>query len=410
MTADPSRSGAKLPPPVLVEDRAGMDRLLGDLASQSEIAVDTEADSFFHYREKVCLLQVTVEDRDYLVDPLADVDLARLGSVLADESKVKVFHDGEYDVLILKRDYGFEFANLFDTRVAASALGVESPGLASVLREAFGVELDKSLQRSNWSQRPLKPEQIDYARLDTRYLIPLMHDFRAELAERERTMIVEGECRRLAALEPAERSFNPDEFIRLRGARDLSGAEQQCLRELFVERERLAEARDLPPFKVLNNQLLVALAQARPTDERSLERVQGLSPRIQRRYGRDILAALERARSKGALRRPPQLPSRDGTGVLDDYELELHERLRVWRKECAEERGIDSSLILNRHVLVRIASAKPRSLAELEALDGLLEWQLEAFGHELAELVGAFRADLEAGRIQPPRRRGRRAD
>src|SRR5262245_4234323 len=100
-----------LPPPILVEDARGLERLLEDLERQREIALDTEADSFFNFREKVCLLQVTAEDRDYLVDPLAGLDVAPLGTMLADPARTKVFHDGEYDVLILKRDFGFEFAS-----------------------------------------------------------------------------------------------------------------------------------------------------------------------------------------------------------------------------------------------------------------------------------------------------------
>ena len=146
-----------LPPPTLVADQDGFEGLLEDLAGQKEIAFDTEADSFFNYREKVCLIQVTVEDRDYLVDPLSDIDVSGLGEVFADPKRTKVFHDGEYDVLILKRDFGFDFAGLFDTRIAAAALGQASPGLASVLANRFGVELDKSMQRSNWSRRPLSP-------------------------------------------------------------------------------------------------------------------------------------------------------------------------------------------------------------------------------------------------------------
>ena len=110
-----------LPPPTLVQDARGLTRLLDDLASQTEIAVDTEADSFFNYKEKVCLIQVTVEDRDYLLDPLAGFDIAPLGEILADPKKEKIFHDGEYDVLIMKRSFGFRFDNLFDTRVAAAA-------------------------------------------------------------------------------------------------------------------------------------------------------------------------------------------------------------------------------------------------------------------------------------------------
>ena len=142
--AEPSVAPRDLPPPILVEEEKAFGRLLEDLEGREEIAVDTEADSFFSYREKVCLIQVTVEDRDYLVDPLAGFDIGALGAVFADPDRTKVFHDGEYDVLILKRDYGFTFAGLFDTRIAAAALGETSPGLAAVLQKRFGVELDKS--------------------------------------------------------------------------------------------------------------------------------------------------------------------------------------------------------------------------------------------------------------------------
>ncbi|MCP3915425.1 MAG: ribonuclease D, partial [bacterium] len=198
----------ELDPPILVEDEIELERLLEDLEKQDEIAVDTEADSFYSYREKVCLIQVTVEDRDYLVDPLAGLDLTPFGDVIADPSKTKVFHDAEYDVLIMKRVLGWSFAGLFDTRVAAAVIGMEAPGLASVLEDRFGVELDKSMQRSNWAKRPLEERQIQYARLDTHYLLPLMADLRRLLEERGRSMIVEAECRRLEQLEPAPITFN----------------------------------------------------------------------------------------------------------------------------------------------------------------------------------------------------------
>jgi ribonuclease D len=400
-----------LPPPTLVDDSASLSGLLEDLAGQSEIAVDTEADSFFHYRERVCLIQITVEDRDYLVDPLKDLALEGLGKVLADPKKVKVFHDGEYDILILKRDYGFKFKNLFDTRVASAALGSETPGLAAVIGERFGVELDKSLQRSNWSTRPLSEKQIAYARLDTHYLIPLMHALERELAERQRTLIVEGECRRLERLEPADRSFDPDEFLRIKGSRALRPLSMQALRELFILRDELSRERDLPPFKVIGNHVLIALAQALPTTPGQLNRVEELSPRITRRIGPRILAAIARAKELGPLKSLPQLRSRDGTGELDEAAFELHERLKTWRKERAHEEGIDASLILNRLVLLRLAVERPESLSALKRVEGLQDWQAGLFGAQILELLQSFREDVAAGRVPDRRsRRGRRSE
>ena len=398
-----------LPPPVMVEDDREFEGMLEDLESQSIIAFDTEADSFFNYQEKVCLIQVTVEDRDYIVDPLADFDLSPLGEVFADPKRCIVFHDGEYDILILKRDYDFDFAGLFDTRVAAAAIGEASPGLASVLKKYFEVELDKTLQRSNWSQRPLDPKQISYARLDTRYLIPLMEKFEEELERQDRTEIVQGEFLRLEGIEPVDRSFNPDEFVKLKGVRDLSPIERQALRELYIVRDQLAEQLNRPPFKVMSNQVLINIAQALPTNSRALIDVPMFSARMVRKMGDRILDAVDEAVHKGPLAKLPQLPPKDGSISLDDEQYELHERLRTWRKNCAETEDLDSSLVMNRHVLMRVAVARPRSLDDLAAVEGFLPWQTRRFGDGLVELAANFERDAASGNLSSAKtKRGRR--
>jgi len=398
----------KLPPPILVADDAGLTQLTEDLAGQQRIAVDTEADSFYSYKEKVCLVQITVEDRDYLVDPLA-VDIAPLGDMLADPRKIKVFHDGEYDVLVLKRDYAFEFAGLFDTRVAAAALGMEAPGLASVLKDRFGVELDKSMQRSNWAERPLSDKQVDYARLDTHYLLPLMDVLKEELEQRERTMIVEGECRRLEALVPTRPEFSADGFVKIKGSRTLKPLERQVLRELYALREKLAEAADIPLFRVMNNQVLVELARRRPRDARALSGVHGFSKGMVRRIGDRTLEAIERAHEKGPLEKLPRLPKRDGTSGFDEYQLDLFDRLRDWRKGMGIKFGIESSYLLNRHVMAAIARERPRDRDALAGIDGLIEWQLELFGDSLLEVLSGFERDVKRGNVpkNPPRHRRR---
>src|SRR5690606_29266883 len=231
--------------------------LVAELRRAPEVAVDTEADSFFSYREKVCLVQVSTRERDWLIDPLGELDLEPFGALLADPNVRKVFHDGEYDVLILKREYGFRFANLFDTRVAAAALGSTSPGLASVLATRFGIELDKSMQRSNWGQRPLTAKQIAYAPLDAHYLLGLLDAQERELDAQDRRMIVDAECARLERLEPPDAGFEPDEWVRIKGARTLDPRRRRALRELFVMRDEVARKADVPPFRTLGNPVLL---------------------------------------------------------------------------------------------------------------------------------------------------------
>ncbi len=407
MSPTPRSPTDGLSPPTLVEDAEALERLLDQVDGQKVLAVDTEADSFFHYQERVCLIQVTVGDEDYLVDPLADLDISPLGDVLANPDQVKIFHDGEYDVLIMKREFGFEFAGLFDTRIAAAALGNPSPGLASVLDERFGVTLDKSLQRSDWSRRPLSSKQIDYARLDTRFLEALMDEQLQDLERLGRLPIVEGECRRLEALEPAPRVFEPDEFIRIKGARTLRPVQMQVLRELFILRDGLAHERDLPPFKILSNPNLFEIAKSRARAVRQLNGVPGLSPKHIKRFGNQIVEAIERGWDAGPLKEIPRLPAKDGTSELDEIESELHERLKIWRKEESNRHKLDSSLILNRLVLLRLAQTRPRTAAALAEVEGLIEWQRELFGDDLLDVITRFEDDVQSGKV-PTRRRRRR--
>ena len=409
MSPAPDSAPKDLPPPILVEDEEAFEDLLDALEDEDEIAVDTEADSFFNYREKVCLIQVSAGGEDWLLDPLADFDLKPFGEVLADPERIKVFHDGEYDVLILKRDYGFEFASLFDTRVAAAALGSPNPGLASVLEANFGVRLDKSMQRSDWSRRPLSPKQVAYARLDTRFLIELMHAQLPELEDRRLLEVVEGECDRVAALESAEKNFDPDEFARVKGARHLDPAGRRALRELFIWRDEQARRRDLPPFKVLSNSALTGLAEERPKNMRGLSQIEGLGPRLVRSHGDKLLDVLQQARELEPIDRLPRLASRDGTGELDEVALEFHERLKSWRKARSQEEGFDASLVLNRHVLLALAAEPPRDYEELEDTPGIQGWQLDRYADSLLDLAEDFLEDVRAGRVpEKNQRRGRR--
>ncbi|MCA9001634.1 MAG: ribonuclease D, partial [Planctomycetes bacterium] len=278
-------SHSDLKPPTRVEDDRSMARMLNVLKDEPVIAVDTEADGFHSYREQVCLVQVTGAGEDFIVDPLAGFDMSGLGGILGDPKRIKLFHDSEFDVLILKRDFGFDFANLFDTRVAAAILGSKAPGLASVLKDHFGVELDKSMQRSDWSKRPLSDQQVAYARLDTHYLIDLYQEQRDLLEKEDLMMVLDTECRRLEKIEPQPHVFQPNDFVRIKGARELRPLARTILRELFILRDRLAKEKNVPPFRILGNHVLLELAEQRPRTVQSLARVKGCSSLVRGRYG-----------------------------------------------------------------------------------------------------------------------------
>ncbi|MDP6519133.1 MAG: HRDC domain-containing protein [Planctomycetota bacterium] len=403
----PDFSLDSLPEPTLVTDDRGLGEMLAFLSDQAEIAVDTEADSFFSYREKVCLVQVTAGGRDYLVDPLGHLDFMPFGELLADPRRIKVFHDGEYDVLILKRDYEFDFSNLFDTRVAAAVIGHEAPGLASVLKAHFGVVLNKAMQRSDWSQRPLSAKQIAYARLDTHFLLDLMAEQKSELETLGRAHIVDGECRRLEALVPPKVVFDPNGFAKIRGVRELRPLARRALGELFVFRDSIAAGRNRPPFKVLQNTALLELAAALPTSIKEMRGIRGLSDRVLRDLGNGLLEAIERAREAGPLEQLPRPAKRRVDGDLDEIAQELHERLKEWRKRWGAKLGVESAYLLNRHGLLQLASQRPTNREQLAKLTGLQPWQVEEKGTELLELIAVFEQDLASGKVNPRRRRRR---
>jgi ribonuclease D len=285
--------------PVLVADAAAVEELSRALAGEPAIAVDTESNSFHVYRERVCLIQISTRAADYVVDPLA-TDPRPLGPVLA-AARAVVLHGADYDVRCLKREYGFTVPGLFDTMAAARRLGRAGLGLSALVEQQFGVRLVKGFQRSDWGRRPLTPEQVGYAALDTHFLLPLYDVLASELAARGAAAAAGEEFARIAAVEPRPKVFDPDGWRRLKAVRELDAGARAVLRALWIAREERASALDRPPFKVMPESALLEVARRRPQTEEELLRVPGVTPVVLRRMGAAALAAV-RAAEEG---RPP---------------------------------------------------------------------------------------------------------
>lgn len=369
-----------LPPPVLVAQPEALRRLLQELAGKPALGVDTESNSLFAYRERVCLIQFSTPERDYIVDPLALGDLSPLASLFANPAQQKVFHAAEYDVICLKRDYGFQFANLFDTMVAARTLGWPQLGLAAILEAQFGVKMNKRFQRADWGQRPLTPELLDYARLDTRYLVRLRDRLAAELRAAGRLEEAEEEFGRLERVSGAMAEPNPHTFWRVNGARDLAPAQAAVLRELYEYREHQAERANRPPFKVMSDQTLLEVARVCPRSPAELEGLPGMTPAQIRRHGAALVRAVKRGLAAGPLR-PPHF-EREPDSVRERYEL-LHQ----WRKRKAQARGVESDVIISRDALWELARRAPRSPEALAQIEHLGPWRRETYGAEILAVI-----------------------
>lgn len=277
-------------PPILVQDAAGLERLVESLRAEPSVALDTESNSFHVYRERVCLLQLSSPAQDWIVDPLA-VDLRPLGALLCD-GRETVLHGADYDVRCLWREYGWRLPRLFDTMVAARRLGRTALGLSALVESRFGVRLSKAHQRSDWGRRPLSRDQLAYAALDTHYLLPIAAELRAALEAGGQVAQAADEFRRIAAVEPREKVFDREGWRRLKGARELDPPGKAVLRALWIAREARAAEVDRPPFKVLAEQAMVEIARQRPASEEALARIPGLSPQVLRRMGEAIRTAL----------------------------------------------------------------------------------------------------------------------
>ena len=372
-----------LPLPTLVDTAEALQEMLSRLLAEPAVAVDTESNSLYAYNERVCLLQFSVPGEDYLVDPLAIETLSCLGKLWSEPGIEKVFHAAEYDVMVLRRDYGFEFANLFDTMIASRILGWPRYGLGNLLEEHFGIQTDKRMQRTNWGQRPLSPEQLQYAQLDTHFLLPLRARQLEALSVENRLDEARSAFDRVAQSEWNGRPFDPEGFWRIKGTRDLDDTSLAVLRALYIYRDQRAQALDRPPFKVLSDRALLDLSQRAPRSLSELGRVRGIPRRLPHKARRRLLSIIE----QGLCDDPPERQERTRDSRPDRKEIERYEALRQWRNTHAEDRGVEPDVILSNRTLHILARENPTSLEALVGTQALSDWERQTYGREIVALL-----------------------
>ncbi|MFQ5576681.1 MAG: ribonuclease D [Anaerolineae bacterium] len=364
-----------------IDNPQALTNLITQLQTQAVIAVDTESNSLYSYFETVCLVQLSTLDADYIIDPLA-VDISPLGSVFASAAVEKIFHAAEYDVMSLKRDYGFQFARLFDTMLAAKILGWPQCGLGNVLKTHFRVKVNKKFQQYNWGRRPLVKEALQYARLDTHYLARLRTRQLQELQTQGRVDEARAAFDRICSAKTAPKLFNPGDFRRIKGAKTLAPAQQAALQALFVFRDERARHANRPPFKVVQDSVLIQLVQHPPRSVAELKQVKGINSAVADRHGRKILSLLRATHPAPA---PPERRARSHR--FDEAALLRDAHLRSWRNELAHHRGVEPAVILSNGVLRAIARANPAGLSQLKAQNILGRWQFKTYATEIVKTL-----------------------
>jgi ribonuclease D len=369
-----------LPPPRvrLIESQAELELLFHRLKGEPLLAVDTEAASFHRFHDRIYLLQLSSRLETAVVDPLAVTSLAPLAAALADPGVEIVFHDADYDLRLLNLEYGFGVTNLFDTRIAAQLLNEPGVGLAALLEKYAGVKLDKRYQRADWSARPLSSEMLEYAAADTHHLPALRDLLREQLGARGRLEWAEEEFALVTGVRwsPPE----PDEpvYLRMKGAKALPGRALAVLRELFEWRDHLARRTDKAAFRILNNEPMLAMAQAPPADLSELKAVRGIGGDQAERRGREILAAVQRglAVPEADLPRVERTPRRPADPA---YEARL-ERLKAARNRLAAQYELAPGVLCPNGTLEAIARINPATVEELSKVPELRRWQVREIG------------------------------
>jgi len=366
--------------PVWINKPTQLKQVAARLAACPTLAVDTESNGLHAYREQVCLIQFSDGENDYLIDPLAIKDISPLGAIFANPAILKVFHACEYDVLCLKRDFGFSFANIFDTMVASRILGYTAVGLGSMIEAVFGLKLDKKYQQANWGQRPLRAEMLEYAHHDVHYLIPLREHLLTQLEVGGRLLLAMEDFNRLCQVQPRQQeAFNSTDLVwRAAGQQEMTPTQAAILKALIEMREAYAYQRNIPTYKVLSNQHLVDVALNAPSTLEELSEACKVPLSLIDRHGSRLLEAVKRGLEGEPIRRPARHRP-------DPIYMDRLETLRTWRKTTAQALKVESDVVLPRDIMEDIADQNPGSPDNLKTIMAEIPWRYGTYGQQILD-------------------------
>jgi len=369
----------------IIDSRSQLAHLVSKIENETTIGIDLEADSMYHFQEKVCLIQMAAANVNVVIDPLVIKDLSALKPIFNSNEIQKIFHGADYDVRSLYRDFKININNLFDTELASRFLGVPETGLEAVLKKKFEVTLDKKYQRKDWSRRPLPREMIAYAAEDARYLLPLARDLAAALKDKGRFSWVDEECELLSNVRPNLNGTQPL-YVNFKGAGKLDSRSLAVLEALLQCRREIARKKDRPLFRIIGSHSLQSLAAAKPTDLKQLEKTGALSPKQISMYGRQVLAAINSA-VKLPKKELPVYPRRKAPRV-PAAAAERVKSLKQWRDLRAKELSLDPALILTKSLISTLAVQRPLELSDLSRINEIKQWQIREFGQEILAVLG----------------------
>ncbi|MBW1984071.1 MAG: HRDC domain-containing protein [Deltaproteobacteria bacterium] len=344
----------------IIDSLSGLKEAAAALKKEKTIAVDLEADSMYHFKEKVCLVQMASTTLNLLIDPLSIMDLSPLKPLFSDTKIKKIFHGADYD------------------------LGIRETSLNAVVQSRFGVVLDKKYQKKDWSIRPLPKEMTDYAVQDVMYLIPLAKILEKELKKKKRLDWVKEECHGLSKVRHVLISNKPL-FLSFKGAGRLDLCSLCVLEAILQFRSKIAKKKDRPLFRVFGNEAVMKMTKKKPTSLASLKKSDALSEKQMKMYGDTLLKTINDALKK----KDRQLPvyPRQKTSPLSPGTHERVKALKSWRDKRAKELKLDPAILFNKATLTVIAKKNPFFKKDLQAIRDIKSWRTVFFGKEILSVL-----------------------
>ncbi|MBI3251713.1 MAG: HRDC domain-containing protein [Candidatus Omnitrophica bacterium] len=380
----------------LVDSPSALEEATALIAASPWAAVDTEADSLHHYIEKLCLVQVSTPSDDFVIDPLAAIELGGLLQLLS--QKPLILHGADFDIRILHRFFAWKPKEVFDTVIAAQVLGYPHQGLADLAKIHCDVTLSKKSQKADWSVRPLGPELLEYAANDTHYLKTIREIMEKELAEKGRTEWHRQFCAKLIETATAVPTDDKKENWRMKGSKAMKGRGLALVKALWEWREEQAARRDRPPFKVIQSETLVDIAQwadAHPTQDVAL---MPDAPRNVKGEHREALNALIQKMDTLPAPKPFLAKHKTPYKKWGEKENKILDELKAQRQILASELNIHPSLLANNASLETVITASPKNGEDLRRAGCLLPWQAEVFGGKILKVFDIIDPTEEAMR------------
>ena len=375
------------PTATYLDTDAAVGQWLASIRKSAILALDTEGASFHRFVDRIYLLQLSTRDDHAIIDPLPISAPAALGEIVQDPKVEIVFHDADYDLRLLRQDYGWQIRNVFDTRIAAQLLGLKAFGLAALLERSFGLKLDKKHQRADWSMRPLTADMLDYAAQDTMHLLGLRDILHDELKQKGRLEWAQEEFLRLENIgwgqeEPGQA------FLKVKGARDLTRRELAIFKELFDWRDVAALKLDRATFRVVSNEVLFDAVKTAPTSKDALGRIKGMPRGILERAADEILAAIERGQAVPE-EDLPRFPKSARWDRDPDFDHKVG-ALKAVRDAAASRLDLDPGVLCSRDRMEQLARLLPAETSVIDRIPEFRKWQIAEMGEGFVKALAPW--------------------